>query len=80
MVLDDTKNYTRYFMYSQEQMKLKRSIETKLGREYVMGTIIVKGEQKPFTEIVTSIGNMRYSDAVIVAYGDIRELKYTNVG
>ena len=69
--------YMRYFMYSTEQMKLKQSIEKKLGRDLVLGTVFVKGEQKPYTEIVTSPKNIKYSDAVIVVYGDIRQLKYT---
>ena len=75
---EPVKNYMRYFMYSTEQMKLKRTIEKRLGRDLVLGTVIVKGEQKQYTEIVTDPKNVKYSDAEIVVYGDIRELKYTD--
>lgn len=71
-------DYFRYFMYSQNQAKLKREIAEKLGRRLELGTVIVKGEQKLFTEIVINPDNIRYSDAQIVASGDIRTMKYTN--
>ena len=72
------KNYMRYFIYSPSQMKIRRDIERKLGRNLVLGTVIVKGEQKQYTEIVSDLQNVRYSDAEIVTYGDIREIVYTN--
>lgn len=71
------KNYNRYFIYSHEQMKLRREIENKLGRDLVLGTVIVKGEKKNYTEIVTDLSNVRYADAEIVTYGDIRNINYT---
>ena len=71
-------DYIRYFMFSASQMKLKKEIAEKLGRELVLGTVIIKGEAKQFTEIVKNPNSMRYSDAQIVAQGDIRTIKYTN--
>ena len=76
----ENRNYMRYFIYSTEQMKLKRQMQKKLGRELVLGTVIVKGEQKAFTEMVESLSSVRYSDAEIVIYADIRDIKYTNPG
>ena len=72
-----TKNYMRYFIYSVQQMKIKREVESRLGKDLVLGTVIVNGMQKQFTEIVTDLANVRYSDATIVAYGDIRKMNYT---
>lgn len=72
-----TKNYMRYFIYSAEQMKLRRTIENRLGRDLVLGTVMVKGESKQYTEMVEDLSTIRYSDAEIVTYGDLRELVYT---
>lgn len=73
-----TNNYMRYFMFSSEQNKLMQKIESNLGRERKPRTVIVKGEQKTFTNIVNDPSEMRFSDAIEVAYGDIREMKYTD--
>lgn len=72
-------DYMRYFMFSSEQDKLMQKIESNLGRERVSRTVIVKGEQKKFTNIVKDPSEMRFSDAVEIAYGDIREMKYTDL-
>jgi len=72
-----SKDYTRYFIYSMTQMKIKRDIEYKLGRDLVLGKVIVGGVQKEYTEIVSDLADVTESDAKIVAYGDIREMNYT---
>lgn len=71
------RNYTRYFIYSETQMKIKRDVERRLGKNLVLGTVIVNGESKPYTEIVTDLANVKYSDAEIVTHGDIRKINYT---
>ena len=76
----ENRNYMRYFIYSTEQMKLKRQMEKRLGRDLALGTVIVNGERKFFTEMVEDLSNVRYSDAILVIYADIREIKYTNPG
>ena len=76
----ENRNYMRYFIYSTEQMKLKRQMEKRLGRDLVLGTVIVNGERKFFTEMVEDLANVRYSDATVVLHADIREIKYTNPG
>lgn len=53
-------------------------IEARLGRELALGTVIVRGENKYYTEMVEDLSAVRYSDAEIVTYGDLRELVYTN--
>ena len=74
---EDNSKYMRYFLYSREQMKLKKSVEEKLGKTFKLGTVIVKGLPKEYTEITTDPTNIKFSDAEVVVYGDIRELKYT---
>jgi hypothetical protein len=73
---EDSK-YMRYFLYSREQMKIKKSVQEKLGKRFKLGTVIVKGLPKEYTEISTDPKNVKFSDTEIVVYGDIRELKYT---
>lgn len=69
--------YMRYFIYSDEQFKIRKEIESKLGKVFKAGTVIVNGQQKEFTEITNNVDINRYSDAKIVMYGDIRTIKYS---
>jgi len=70
-------NYNRYFMFSAEQLRLKKEIESKIGRIFVPGTIIVNGGKKQYTEMCTNPNSTRFSDSTIVASGDIRKITYT---
>lgn len=76
---EENSKYMRYFIYSKEQMELKKSVEERLGRTFNIGHVIVKGIARPYTEITTDPKCIRFSDAEIVVYGDIRQLKYTKV-
>ena len=67
---------TKYFIYSAEQLKLRREIEAKMGKKFVIGQVIVSGARKPFTEL-SSNPKSRFSDAKIVAEGDPTLMKYT---
>lgn len=66
----------RYFIFSSSQMKDKIEIEKKIGRKYQPGTVLTKGSYKQFTDIIKEPTHKRYSDAIIVAYGDINTMKY----
>ena len=74
---EDNSKYMRYFLYSREQMKIKKAVEERLGKTFKLGTVIVKGIAKEYTEITTDPVNIKFSDAEVIVYGDIRELKYT---
>lgn len=67
---------TKYFLYSSEQLKLRKSVEAKMGRTFKTGTVIVNGTRKPFTEL-SSKPTSRFSDAIIVASGDPTLMNYT---
>ena len=63
-----------------EQLKFRRETELKLGNnQFKPGQVIVNGVKTPFTEM-SDKGKSRYSDAKIVAYGDITKMKYTLPG
>ena len=67
---------TKYFIYSSEQLKLRKSVEAKMGKIFKCGTVIVNGTRKPFTEL-SPRPTSRFSDAIIVAQGDPTLMKYT---
>jgi len=69
--------YNRYFIYSPEQKRDKTTIAKNAGTVYKPGNVVIKGRQKQFTDIVNSMDNCRYGDAVVVCQGDIRRIEYT---
>ena len=66
----------KYFLFSREQMEFRKIMEAKQGKKFKVGTVIINGVRKPYTEMSDS-GKSRYSDANIVAHGDISKIKYT---
>ena len=66
----------RYFIYSSAQMAFQEKMETKQGKTYRVGTVIYRGKKRSFTEL-SRTGTSTYSDAQIVAQGDINSMKYT---
>ena len=65
--------YNRIFIFSKEQMNKKKEIE---GKNAKFGTVVVKGSNKIYTEIVRKINSNLPSDYEIVTSGDIRKIKY----
>lgn len=68
--------YQRYFVYSAEEEELKKKVH---GANASFGTVIVKGVPKKYTSIVTDV-NASKADAIVVAKGDIRKIRYTPPG
>lgn len=67
----------KYFIYSEQQLKLRKDVEYKMGRKFRVGHVIVNGTRKPFTELSSSPKSI-YSDAKIVAEtDDIDLMRYT---
>ena len=66
----------KFFIYSREQHDLRVSTELKMGRKYVPGSITVSGVSHKFTEVVSSISNIRYNDAIVVYEGDPSSINY----
>lgn len=65
--------YNRIFIFSREQMNRKKTIE---GKNATFGTVVVKGSNKIYTEIIRKITPNLPSDYEIVTSGDIRKIKY----
>ena len=69
--------YTRYFIFSRIQMEEQKQTATRLGRLFKPKQVIVNGVAKIYTDIVLDKNNVRYTDAYVVTYGDIRGIKFT---
>lgn len=70
--------YERCFIFSKEQMDNKIAIETDNGgKKRKLGTVIVNGIPKTYTDIVLSMDKTRFSDSILLLRGDIRTVKYT---
>lgn len=67
----------KYFLFSAEQLRFRKKIEEQMGRIFNVGTVIVNGERKPFTEISSSSISPRFSDSTVVASGKLNEMNYT---
>lgn len=66
-----------YFIYSKEHMELMTNIAKKRGKTITLGTVIVNGSPKKYTDIVSSPSATRYTDAVVVTSGILGNIKYT---
>lgn len=73
-----TDMYYRIFIFSREQAEQKKSIDNKMGKLSKLGTVVVNGVAKSYTDIVANMSQVKYSDSIKVAEGDIRKIKYTS--
>ena len=73
-----TSIYERCFVYSPTQRdELLKLSATGSVNKFKLGTVVVNGISKNYTEIVTNMSKCRYSDAMLVAKGDIRKMSFT---
>ena len=66
----------RYFLYSQEQYKLRKQTEANLGKTYIPGQVLVNGRWKDYTEISSRPSNYKFADAKIIAEGYLDSVNY----
>lgn len=66
--------YHRVFVFSKTQMDQKKEI---MGKNVKLGTVIVNGVNKPYTDIVLNMNSVRFSDTKKLIEGDIRKIRYT---
>lgn len=67
---------TKYFIYSYQQLLMRKEVEQKMGKKFRVGQVVVNGVRKPFTEL-SSTPNSRFADAKIIAQGDPTMMNYT---
>ena len=66
----------KYFVFSREQMNMKRNMAKKLSQEYKPGLVFIGNSYKEFTDIVDNPSLAKFSDSIIVTSGDINTIKY----
>ena len=66
----------KYFLYSQDEHKVRKEAEARLGKDYIPGQVLANGRWKNYTEISSSPTNNRYADAKVVAEGYLDSVRY----
>ena len=74
MPINDDK--IRYFIFSSAQMEFQKQMAAKMGKNYIVGRVIVGGTRKNFTTM-SATNSVGYSDEEIVIHGDYTKMKYT---
>jgi hypothetical protein len=74
--IEKTKDTFVYFLYSEQQVSERSTIEKTMSRVFTPGTVIINGRKKLFTEISKKSSN-RYPDCKVVASGYRSQLVFT---
>ena len=71
--------YERCFVFSRTQRDelIKTENAITKTRKFKLGTVVVNGVAKEYTEMITDMSRARYPDAILVAKGDIRKISFT---
>ena len=69
-------NTNVYFLFSKEQINEQNTVQNKLGKKFVPGTVNANGSRKKFTQLSTTRELSRFPDAVIVASGVLKDFVY----
>jgi len=74
-----TSIFNRIWVYSKEEAKRLRSMNSGISAtNFKLGKVVTEGGvEKPYTSIVRDVSQIRESDAVIVASGDMRKIHST---
>lgn len=65
---------TKTFVFSQtQQLELKKLY----GKNYTFGHVIVNGQKKIYTDILSDISKCRFSDARTLITGELSKIQYT---
>lgn len=67
----------KYFLYSDEQIAEKNKILSAAGKQFVPGTVIIKGKRQKFTQISDIPTIPRYFDTKVIAEGNLSDFTYT---
>ena len=69
----------KFFLYSRQQLALKKELQAKIGKKFRVGWVIVNGVKLNVTEI-NSTGVSRCADAKLITSGDPAKLTYSKPG
>jgi hypothetical protein len=68
---------TKYFLYSDEQIKEKNAILARTGKEFVPGIVTKNGKRIKYTQLSDSPDINRFADTKIIASGELSSFTYT---
>ena len=68
---------TKYFLYSDEQIKEKNQILARSDKEFVPGVVTMNGRKVKYTQLSDTASMPRYVDTKIVASGELNNFTYT---
>lgn len=66
----------KYFMFSSEQMKMKKEISQKIGTTYNPGVVFIGSSSKQFTDIIDDPALAKFPDSIIVTSGELSSINY----
>lgn len=64
-----------YFIYSKQQLNMRRQLAEKIGGTFIPGTVTVQGTNKIYTEILSELPS-RFSDSKVIAIGELSSFNY----
>ena len=67
----------KYFFFSLEQMKERSDTYDKMNKTYIPGSVVYNGATYDYTSMVDTSVLPRYSDARLVAEGNVSTMVYT---
>ena len=60
----------KIYVFSQQQYEKNKELSEKLSKKYICPTIIVDGVEKRYTDIVSDINNIKFTDSKIIFKGN----------
>lgn len=67
----------KYFLYSASQLNKRKELEAKMGKTFIPGTVLYKGQKVIYTELSSVPNPSHIPDSKIVAQGEVPGIKYT---
>lgn len=69
-------NEISYFIFSDSQYSSKEDRAKRINKKFSSGLVLVNGNWKQYTDIVTNLDNLKFSDSVVITSGIKSEMKY----
>jgi len=66
----------KYFIFSREQLNMKRNVAKKISQEYTPGSVFMGNKPKEFTDMIDDPKLAKFSDSIVIISGDPTTIKY----
>ena len=70
-------NMTKYFLYSDEQIKEKNAILARSDKEFVPGIVTMNGKKVKYSQLSDTAAMPRFVDTKVIASGELNDFTYT---